>query len=394
MVFTTRLSGGKGGRNGFETELRRLGVVQKNSRPNHPTTCGKVERVQQTFKNWLRAQPDQPAALSQLQTLLDAFVEVYNHRPPAPLAAPPATPAGIYTSLPKAAPTGDREQRHPRPRPPRHHRHRRIGHPARQRPPPPHRHRPNPRPNPRHPAHPRPPRPRRRRRHRRTPPRTDHQSQQGLPTHRKKTKPPNPHNAGSGVSDVLRHHMGAPGRIRTCATASGGRSINTSGTAIDPYGRNQTLRRPRILCDAHRFIAQTIARVAVSAGLLTPAHGVLRTHWPARDRRIGRRPCGRDDRPPECERRGTARHVRAGLSTHSMAAWSVSGRCKSLHCWQCPRGSAGSAGPLLALVPNADSVARLARRHRVAAQGSCLPPSPVGHPTAHRLRDWLNSAGR
>ena len=44
MVFTTRLSGGKGGRNGFEHELRRLGVTQKNSRPNHPTTCGKVER--------------------------------------------------------------------------------------------------------------------------------------------------------------------------------------------------------------------------------------------------------------------------------------------------------------------------------------------------------------
>jgi transposase InsO family protein len=47
MVFTTRLSGGsRGGRNGFEHELRRLGVVQKNSRPNHPTTCGKVERFQ------------------------------------------------------------------------------------------------------------------------------------------------------------------------------------------------------------------------------------------------------------------------------------------------------------------------------------------------------------
>jgi hypothetical protein len=42
MVFTTRLSGGKGGRNAFEAELRHLGVRQKNSRPNHPTTCGKV----------------------------------------------------------------------------------------------------------------------------------------------------------------------------------------------------------------------------------------------------------------------------------------------------------------------------------------------------------------
>jgi hypothetical protein len=34
MVFTTRLSGGKGGRNGFENELRRLGVTQINSTAN------------------------------------------------------------------------------------------------------------------------------------------------------------------------------------------------------------------------------------------------------------------------------------------------------------------------------------------------------------------------
>ena len=42
-VFTTRLMGGKGGRNALESELRLLGVRQKNSRPNHPTTCGKVD---------------------------------------------------------------------------------------------------------------------------------------------------------------------------------------------------------------------------------------------------------------------------------------------------------------------------------------------------------------
>ena len=42
MVYTTRLSGGRGGRNSLEHELRRLHVTQKNSRPNHPTTCGKV----------------------------------------------------------------------------------------------------------------------------------------------------------------------------------------------------------------------------------------------------------------------------------------------------------------------------------------------------------------
>lgn len=42
MVFTTRYSGGKGGRNGFEHELRRLGVTQLNGAPNHPQTQGKV----------------------------------------------------------------------------------------------------------------------------------------------------------------------------------------------------------------------------------------------------------------------------------------------------------------------------------------------------------------
>ena len=42
MVYTTRFSGGRGGRNHLEYELRELNIVQKNSRPNHPTTCGKV----------------------------------------------------------------------------------------------------------------------------------------------------------------------------------------------------------------------------------------------------------------------------------------------------------------------------------------------------------------
>ena len=44
MVFTTRLSGGRGGRNALEHELRRLGVRQKNGKPNHPQTQGKSSR--------------------------------------------------------------------------------------------------------------------------------------------------------------------------------------------------------------------------------------------------------------------------------------------------------------------------------------------------------------
>jgi len=107
MVFTTRLAGGKGGRNQLEAELRRLGVDQKNGRPWHPQTQGKVERFQQTMKKWLRAQPDQPATIADLQILLDTFAEEYNHKRPHRSLEHRATPATIYTSRPKATP-GDR----------------------------------------------------------------------------------------------------------------------------------------------------------------------------------------------------------------------------------------------------------------------------------------------
>jgi transposase InsO family protein len=107
MVFTTRLAGGRGGRNQLETELRRLGVDQKNGRPWHPQTQGKVERFQQTMKKWLRTQPDQPATIADLQILLDTFAAEYNNRRPHRSLEHRATPATIYTSRYKATP-GDR----------------------------------------------------------------------------------------------------------------------------------------------------------------------------------------------------------------------------------------------------------------------------------------------
>jgi transposase InsO family protein len=107
MVFTTRLSGGRGGRNGLEHELRRLGVTQKNGKPNHPQTQGKVERLWQTLKKWLAAQPAQPADLAQLQALLDAFTSYYNTRRPHRSLPHRATPATAYAARPKASP-GDR----------------------------------------------------------------------------------------------------------------------------------------------------------------------------------------------------------------------------------------------------------------------------------------------
>ncbi len=106
LVYTTRFSGGgNGGRNGFESMLVRLGVIQKNSRPNHPTTCGKVERFQQTMKNWLRAQPDQPNNLAELDKLLEEFRNEYNQRRPH-RSLNNRTPAAAYNARPKASPAG------------------------------------------------------------------------------------------------------------------------------------------------------------------------------------------------------------------------------------------------------------------------------------------------
>ena len=109
MVYTVRLAGHgrRGGRNGFEQQLRAWNVVQKNSRPNHPTTCGKAERFQQTMKKWLRAQPVQPATVAELKpsstssptstTTADLF---WGWQSCCVTLRSPATRAGSATDLP------------------------------------------------------------------------------------------------------------------------------------------------------------------------------------------------------------------------------------------------------------------------------------------------------
>ncbi|KRE37371.1 transposase [Janibacter sp. Soil728] len=104
MVYTARFAGGRGGKNALETYLNSHGITQKNSRPAHPTTCGKVERFQQTMKKWLRAQPEQPATVHALQALLDTFRDEYNHRRPHRSLPHRATPATTYNARPKAQP--------------------------------------------------------------------------------------------------------------------------------------------------------------------------------------------------------------------------------------------------------------------------------------------------
>ena len=101
LVFTTRV---RGGMNAFENELRLLNITQKNGRPNHPQTQGKVERFQQTLKKWLTAQP--PAeTLNALQAQLDQHRDYYNtERPHRSLQR--RTPEQAYTARSKAGPAG------------------------------------------------------------------------------------------------------------------------------------------------------------------------------------------------------------------------------------------------------------------------------------------------
>ena len=86
----------------FEDELERLGVTLKHSTPNHPQTCGKVERFHQTLKHYLAAQ--RPArTVAALQRQVDRFVAYYNdERPHRSLRR--RTPREVFDSQVKAYP--------------------------------------------------------------------------------------------------------------------------------------------------------------------------------------------------------------------------------------------------------------------------------------------------
>ena len=67
----------RGGRSAMESELLALGIAFKHSRPYHPQTCGKVERLHQTLKAFLSKQ-DPPENLQALQRQIDRFTDYYN----------------------------------------------------------------------------------------------------------------------------------------------------------------------------------------------------------------------------------------------------------------------------------------------------------------------------
>jgi transposase InsO family protein len=86
----------------LERETTALGIALTHSKPYHPTTCGKVERLHQTLKNWLSRQPA-AASIAELQTQLDAFADYYNHHRPH-RGIDRRTPAAAWAARPRAIP--------------------------------------------------------------------------------------------------------------------------------------------------------------------------------------------------------------------------------------------------------------------------------------------------
>ncbi|MDX6226626.1 MAG: hypothetical protein QOI76_16 [Frankiales bacterium] len=101
-VYTGRFRGQA--RVSLEVTLHARGVVFTHSRPYHPQTCGKVERVHQTVKRHLATQPA-ATTIAGLQAQLDAYRDYYNTvRPHRALTR--QTPHQAYLARPKAAASG------------------------------------------------------------------------------------------------------------------------------------------------------------------------------------------------------------------------------------------------------------------------------------------------
>ena len=99
-VYTTRLRSADPG--SFERLLALMGVRQKNGRPYHPQTQGKIERWHRTLKQWLAARP-LARDLDALNAQLDEFRREYNEERPH-RALNRRTPKEAYEAKGKAGP--------------------------------------------------------------------------------------------------------------------------------------------------------------------------------------------------------------------------------------------------------------------------------------------------
>jgi transposase InsO family protein len=100
-IFTASFRGDRGA---LSTELARLGIVFRHSRPYHPQTCGKVERFHQTMKKYLVVN-DKARSSAELQADLDLFSSYYNEIRPH-RAKNRKTPMSAFRARSKARPKG------------------------------------------------------------------------------------------------------------------------------------------------------------------------------------------------------------------------------------------------------------------------------------------------
>ncbi len=124
-VFTATPRGGKVL---LQLEMERLGVIAKNSRPYHPQTCGKVERLHQTLKRYLERQvPGEDAGRA--AGTARCFLPLLQHDQAPPGLRRAHAPAGLQRPA-EGSTCRCGGSRHPLPHPPRQGRLRGEGQPA------------------------------------------------------------------------------------------------------------------------------------------------------------------------------------------------------------------------------------------------------------------------
>lgn len=83
-----------------ELHLASPGVAPISGRAGHPQTQGKTERSHHPARKWLAAHP--ATTLTDLQTVLNEFLDVYNNHRPHQAFSPVCTPAAARARMSRA----------------------------------------------------------------------------------------------------------------------------------------------------------------------------------------------------------------------------------------------------------------------------------------------------
>lgn len=101
--FTARFSPGKPGETMFDRICRENGITHRLTRPQSPTTTGKIERFHQTLRRELLDRCDPFVDLATVQSVVDAWLEDYNRMRPHQ-ALDMAVPASRFVPRPRSEP--------------------------------------------------------------------------------------------------------------------------------------------------------------------------------------------------------------------------------------------------------------------------------------------------